>query len=235
MKRNAVWALFVAGAAAIAISVGSAMGRIFTQPDADWYVQIARGKTPEVLLPFAVRQMAPLFCRALASVLHVSLYSAFLIEGVAALLALLGLVGFLLIRARANGIVLAAIGGLAFWSILFNGLALPDLWYAALLAGFLVLLAQKHYLASALMMFPLFFSRESTILTLFCLSCGGLAAHAAVGLCSGSDCVLCRDASCQISYSGWALESRADKPTALYGGEGAVEFCEEYSWHTTLE
>lgn len=173
MKQIAVWALFVAGAAAIAISAGSALGRIFTQPDAEWYLQIARGKTPEVLLPFAARQMAPLVCQALTNVLHVSVYAAFLIEGVVALLALLGFVGFLLMRARANGIVFAAIGGLAFWSILFNGLALPDLWYAALLAGFLVLLAQKHFLASALMMFPLFFSRESTILALFCLFVAG--------------------------------------------------------------
>ena len=49
------------------------------------------------------------------------------------------------------------------------GLGLPDLWYAGLLSIFLLFLYQKHFLAAALMLFPLYLSRESTILVLFCL------------------------------------------------------------------
>lgn len=163
------WAVFVASSAAIALSAGAALGHIFTLPDTEWYLKIAQGNSGAVLQPFVVRQLGPLVCRALASVLHVSIESAFLMEGTVSLLVLLGIVGFLLLRAGVNPIMLAAVAGLTFWSELFNGLALPDLWYAALLGIFLLFLYQKRFLAAALMLFPLFLSRESTILVLFCL------------------------------------------------------------------
>jgi hypothetical protein len=146
---------------------------MFTQPDVAWYVKIAQGETGKVLQPFASRQMGPLVCQALMGVLHISVYSAFVVEGVAAILVLLGIVGLLLLRANANAIMLAAVGGLTFWSMLFNGLALPDLWFSAMLGVFLLLLERKHFLASALMLFPLFFSRESTLLVLICLLVAG--------------------------------------------------------------
>jgi hypothetical protein len=149
--------------------VGVAQGGIFTLSDVHWYLKIAQGETSSVLQPFASRQMGPLVARALTNVPHVSIFSAFVIEGVISIVVLLGAVGFLLLRAGAKLILLAAIGGLALWAELFNGLALPDLWFAALLGIFLVLLYFKRYLAGALMLFPLFFSRESSILVLLCL------------------------------------------------------------------
>lgn len=149
------------------------MGQIFTQPDVEWYLKIAQGNTSSVLQPFALRQLAPLVCRGISGLLHISIESAFLLEGFAALFVALSLIGLLLVRAGATPFLLAAVGGLAFWTELFNSLALPDLWYAALLSIFLVLLSQERFLLAGLMLFPLFLSRESTLLVLFCLLVAG--------------------------------------------------------------
>lgn len=162
------WALFVMGSAAISVLVGTAWGGIFTLPDAGWYLRIAQGDSSSVLQPFVLRQLGPLVCRALMFILPVGVETAFLIQGVVSLLVLLGIVGFLLVRSGTSPFMLAAIAGLAFWSEIYNGLALPDLWNAALLSIFLLLLHQKKFLPAALMLFPLFLSRESTILVLFC-------------------------------------------------------------------
>lgn len=167
------WALFLACTATLSVLIGTAFGDIFDLPDVEFYLKIAQGDTAHVLQPFALRQLGPLVCRAIAAALHVSINTAFLTEGVISMLVLVGIVGFLLLRAGARATMLLAVGGLAFWAALFNGLALPDLWFAALLSIFLLLLYQKHFLAAALMLFPLFLSRESTILVLVCLLVAG--------------------------------------------------------------
>ncbi len=167
------WAVFVACTALIAVIGGTAFGHIFNLPDVAFYLKIAQGDTAQVLQPFASRQLGPLVSRAIAFLLPISVDSAFLVEGVASLLVLVGIVGILLLRAGAGKPMFIAVGGLATWAALFNGLALPDLWFAALLSIFLLLLHQKHSLAAALMLFPLFLSRESTILVLLCLLVSG--------------------------------------------------------------
>ncbi len=172
-NRLGAWALFVGCTALVAVIGGTAFGKIFNLPDVKFYLQIAAGDTAHVLQPFASRQLGPLVCRALTSLLPVSVDSAFLVEGMTSLLVLVGGVGFLLMRAGASQRIFLAIGGLAFWAALFNGLALPDLWYAALLSIFLLLLYRKHFLAAACMLFPLFLSRESTILVLVCFLIAG--------------------------------------------------------------
>jgi hypothetical protein len=172
-KRIGTWAVFVACTASVAVIGGTAFGHIFNLPDVAFYLKIAQGDTAQVLQPFASRQLGPLVCRAIASLLHISVDSAFLVEGLVALLVLVGIVGFLLLRAGAGNPMFIAIGGLATWAALFNGLALPDLWYAAMLGIFLLLLYQKHFLAAAFLLFPLFLSRESTILVLVCLLIAG--------------------------------------------------------------
>jgi len=62
---------------------------------------------------------------------------------------------------------------MAFWSTLFNGLALPDLGYGALLALLLLLLDQQRFWLAALLLLPLALARESTALTLLCLLAAG--------------------------------------------------------------
>jgi hypothetical protein len=168
-----IWTLFVASTATVSVLVGTAFGDIFDLPDVEFYLKIAQGDTAHVLQPFALRQLGPLVCRAIAALLHVSVNAAFVTEGVVSLLVLLGIVGFLLLRAGAGTAMLLAVGGLAFWAALFNGLALPDLWFAALLGILLLLLYYQRFLVAAFMLFPLFLSRESTILVLVCLLVAG--------------------------------------------------------------
>jgi hypothetical protein len=69
--------------------------------------------------------------------------------------------------------MLPAVVGLLFWSQQFNALVMPDLFYAALLCGLLLLLYRQNFLPAALMMFPLALARESTLLTLACFLIAG--------------------------------------------------------------
>lgn len=162
------FAVFVVLTSAVAIIVGTSQGQVFTQSDASEYLAIARGET-NVIQPFASRQLGPLVVRVLSHVSHVSIYSGFLVEGLVSLVALTAITGLLLIEAGVPAALLAAVGGLAFWSGLYNGLVLPDLWYAAWIAVFLLMLRQNRVLVAALLLFPLYVSRESTILVLIIL------------------------------------------------------------------
>jgi len=69
--------------------------------------------------------------------------------------------------------MIAATVGLFFWSRQFSDLVLPDLFYAALLCIFLMLLSRQRFLVAALMMLPLAVARESTLLTVVCLLIAG--------------------------------------------------------------
>ena len=167
------WVLFVVITAIIAIPMGIALGAVFTQSDTNWYLSIAAGKSSEVIQPFTSRQLGPILAGAASRLIHIDLQTAFLAEGVLSLLVLLGVVGSFLVRDGSNKWLYASVGGLAFWTYLFNGLVLPDLIFSAILACCLLLLDLKHYLLGALMMFPLFVTRESAILVLVCLVVAG--------------------------------------------------------------
>ncbi len=71
-------------------------------------------------------------------------------------------------RAKAPRWIAFAVLGLYFWGLTFSGMVLPDLFYAALLSGFLLLVHAKHYAWASAMLFPLMLARESTILILLC-------------------------------------------------------------------
>lgn len=164
------WAAALAVAATFAFSIARAlhMGPIFQQSDVGYYLQMARGDIHSEMQPFASRQLGPAVVRLLAWILHWPVERAFILQGAISLLVTLGVVYFLITRSGAPRWILVAIAIVPFWPQLFVGLALPDLWYAALLAVFLLLVAQRRYLPAACMMFPLMVSRESTLLTVFC-------------------------------------------------------------------
>jgi hypothetical protein len=166
-------ASFVGLTAVMAVVGGRFIGNVFSQSDVAWYLKIAQGQTSTVLAPFSYRELDPLIARALAYALRIDIHTAFIVEGVFWLFLLLGIVGSLLIRAGTDPILVAAVAGLSLWPILFYELALPDLCFAALLAIFLLLLAQDQYLACALMFFPLWMSREATIVVLVCFFAAG--------------------------------------------------------------
>ena len=168
-----IWtiAVYVAVVSAAAAWMAWWLGHIFDQPDASFYLDMAEGRP--AILPFASRQLGPLLVRGLVHVLPLSIHEAFVLEGVAAMLFFVGATAFLLARSGAPQWTIPALGGMFFWVLQFHALVMPDLLYAALLSGFLLLLQRQHLLAAALMMFPLTLSRESTLLTVVCFLWAG--------------------------------------------------------------
>ena len=141
---------------------------VFVAGDARFYLGIATGDYSQVMQPFASRQLGALVVAGLMHVLHCSVETGFLLEGTASLVVMLVAIYYLALRTTAPRWLLFAMAFVPFWSILLQGLVLPDLWYSALLALMLLMLEEEYMLAAALMMFPLMLSRESTSLTLVC-------------------------------------------------------------------
>ena len=155
----------------LAVFTGWRMGNIFVQPDADTYMGIALGRP--AMLPFASRQLGPLAVRAIMRVVHLPIESAFLDLGLVSMLVMIATTAFLLIRSDAPRWMIYAVAGLMFWGFQFNALVMPDLLYAALICGFMLLLRKGQVTAACLMMFPMMLSRESTLLTLVCFLIAG--------------------------------------------------------------
>ena len=170
-RRRLTVAGFVATASLLAVGAALRMGHIFDQADTTHYLNLAAGRP--ALLPFASRQLGPLLVRGLVRLTHVSVEQAFFVEGTLALLFFTGTIAFLLVRSRSPKWIVPALAGMFFWTLVYNGLVLPDLFYAALLCGFLLLLRQRQMLAAGCMMFLLALARESTLLTLVCLLAAG--------------------------------------------------------------
>jgi hypothetical protein len=140
----------------------------FNVSDNLWYIRLASGDRHSVPQPFASRQLGAAVVHWIAAILHCSITSAFILQGTISLILVLIAVYALYVRTVAPRWLLLALAVVPFWAQLFNGLELPDIWYALLIAGFLWLLFRKQYILAALMMFPLMVSRESTSLTLLC-------------------------------------------------------------------
>ena len=170
-RRRWATVLFVALVFPLAVWTGYARGNIFVQPDAEIYVAMAQGQAGS--MPFASRQLGPLVVRAMMHLPHLPLQTAFLVLGLASMLMFVGTIAFLLVRSDAPQWTIYAIAGLMFWTFQFNSLVMPDLLYAALLCGFLLLLRQGQVMAACLMLFPLMLARESTLLTLVCFLIAG--------------------------------------------------------------
>jgi hypothetical protein len=165
----AQWVAYTGLAATLAISVGTWLDQMFTLNDAHWYLALASGQSNLVPQPFTSRQLAPLICRGLSYLGHWPVAQAFYTEGVLAIIVLVAATGTILVGEGVPVTMLIAVGALALWSQLFNGLVLPDLLNAALLSVFLLLLWQEKLTLAAAMMFPLMVSRESSILVAVCL------------------------------------------------------------------
>lgn len=163
--------LFTAVVCPVAVWLGFRTRDIFTQPDANRYLAMAAGQ--RVMMPFASRQLGPLLVRILSRSLNIEVTQAFEVLGFGSLLLFLIATAWLLVRSGAPRWMLYAVGGLMFWGFQWNALAMPDLLYAALLCGFLLLLREGQILTACLMMFPLTVSRESTLLTLACFLLAG--------------------------------------------------------------
>lgn len=170
-RRRWTVAIFTLTVFPIAVWIGCWMGTMFVQADAESYLGMARGKAE--MLPFASRQLGPMLARGIARQYHLPAESAFFDLGLASLLIFLGTTSWLLVRSDAPRWMIYALAGLMFWGFQFNALVMPDLLYATLVCGFLLLLRQGWVVAACLMMFPLMVTRESTLLTLVCFLIAG--------------------------------------------------------------
>ncbi len=156
---------------ALAIAVGVSTGKLFTDSDTIHYLHLAAGQP--AAQPFAARQLAPVLVRALTH-LGLTLHQGFWLLGVASLTFFVASVTFLLQQTPGASAsqtppwLLWSVLGLYFWSLQFAGMVLPDLFYAALLSGFLLLVRSGRLGWASGMLLPLMVARESTILVLLC-------------------------------------------------------------------
>jgi hypothetical protein len=146
---------------------------VFVAGDARFYLGIAIGDYSQVMQPFASRQLGALVVAALVHVLHWTVERGFLVEGGVSIVVMIAAIYPLALRTAAPRWLLFAMALVPFWAFLLQDLVLPDLWYSALLAVMLLMLASERMLGAALMMFPLMLSRESTSLTLICFLIAG--------------------------------------------------------------
>jgi hypothetical protein len=159
--------------AVLAVSIAVHLQPFFHIADSSHYLQLATGDVSGVMQPFASRPLGVLAARSLAALLRSSIHGGFYAEAGISLLVLLTVVCWLMLDTQAPRWMLVAVVVVPTWTTLVQNLVFPDLFYAALLAGMLALLARQHYFDAALMMFPLMLTRESTSLTLLCFLLAG--------------------------------------------------------------
>lgn len=161
LRRSAPPALV----SALAIAIGASYGKLFTDSDTNQYLALAAGHA--VPQPFAARQLGPLLVRGLSH-LGLGIHQGFWLLGILSLAFFVGTVAYLLDQAEAPGWLRWSVLGLSFWGLQFGGMVLPDLFYAALLCGFLLLIHAERPGWAAAMLLPLMVARESTLLVLLC-------------------------------------------------------------------
>jgi hypothetical protein len=154
--------------ASFAVSIAVHQQPFFHIADSSQYLRLANGNVQGAMQPFASRPLAPMLAHSLAASLHLSIHGGFYLEAALSLLVLLVIVCWLMLGSSAPRWMLVAVVVVPTWVTLVQNLVFPDLFYASLLAGMLLLLQREHLLAAALMMFPLMLTRESTSLTLLC-------------------------------------------------------------------
>lgn len=131
-------------------------------PDSLIYEDMAHGRS--VAQPFANRILHPAIVRGLATTLHISTDTAFLITDIAALFTFLAAACFVLLSFTRHALVVVAFLFSPFLLQLFRNGYLPDLPHAALLAVFFALLMRRRSAAALAVLFLLVLARESTLL-----------------------------------------------------------------------
>ena len=151
----------VAPVATVALVVAAGYDIPRFVPDSEQYAALARGHADQVASPFSQRVLHPALLRVLGST-GLGLRSAVVV------VALVALVGFVVAMARllrdlprwAPFLLLAV----PFTVYAYREAYLPDLAFAALLAGLLLVLRRSPRPWTALLLVPMFATRESTLL-----------------------------------------------------------------------
>lgn len=167
-KRSLNWIYFLLAAIiTFSLTVLFTPHTFFIQSDAFNYLAIARGQAM-LVEPFASRQFAPTLARLIAFSFHLTVERSFILQGLLSLAVLAGVTFRLLYRASAPAWLLLVLIPLPFWKMIFTDLALPDLFYAALLALLFWAISRSSLISAAAMFLPLALTRETTLLVLVC-------------------------------------------------------------------
>jgi len=156
--------LWVTVAYALGLLLGWPKSRPLIADSVD-YRALAMGETNQVLGSIAGRILHPLTVRAVSLAAGVNIDRAFFIVDLTALAVLLLTVGWIMKRTLGSAVYLLP---LLLTPVLVKDMFwlyyCQDLFYAALLACFFVLLISDHLWLAVLLMFPLYLTRESTLL-----------------------------------------------------------------------
>jgi hypothetical protein len=136
----------------------------FPYVDTDSYHYHAMAEGKPAIKPFAFRVLEPAIVRAFAHSTGRSLDEGFLLAGLLSGWTLLCGVLLLVLEQRRNSWLILALIPLPFWPETFRDYFLPDLFHAALVMLYLLLLRKRWWGWAAVMLVPMFLARESTLL-----------------------------------------------------------------------
>ena len=134
----------------------------YVDTDSLHYRAMAEGKP--AIKPFAFRVLEPAMVRVFAQSTGRSMDEGFLIGGLLSGWTLLCGVLLLVLEQRRNSWLVFALIPIPFWPETFRDYFLPDLFHAALVMVYLLLLRKRWWGWAAVMLIPMFLARESTIL-----------------------------------------------------------------------
>ena len=136
--------------------------------DSEWYIDLATGNYHNVGKPFINRIVYPLVARIVVIFTGVDTKNAFLALNIVSLLILLISLFIIIIPFISNKMLYATIIFTPVLIDLYLNYCLPELFYAALLGVFFLLLRQGKLWASLVFLFLLFLTRENTIVLSLC-------------------------------------------------------------------
>lgn len=132
--------------------------------DAEWYIAIANGHINEVIKPFSGRFLQPFLAGQLGSVFGISIDQSFFILAILSLVLFLFINAVLLKKILPSFLLMIPVFLIPYFATMLKAFFLPDLFYAFLIALFFLLLSYEMEVMSLILLFPLFLTRESTVL-----------------------------------------------------------------------
>ncbi|MEM3484503.1 MAG: hypothetical protein QXI12_02630 [Candidatus Methanomethyliaceae archaeon] len=137
----------------------------FLSTDSYWYIEMAEGRTQNVVKPFSTRILHPMTVAVLKGISGLNTHQSFFMVGLLALgILTMTLSSIIKSVTPYPAITIAFVLFTPFFLNLFKDYYLPDLFHAAALGLYFLLLVHNKLRSSLLVLFLLCLTRESTIL-----------------------------------------------------------------------
>lgn len=137
--------------------------------DSEWYIELATGNYHSVVKPFINRIIYPFLARLVVLLTGVNVKNAFLALNIVSLLIFLAVLFNIIKPFIANNKVFVPIIFTPVLFALYQNYCLPELFYAALVGVFFLLLRQGQFWVSLALLFLLFMTRENTLVLSLCV------------------------------------------------------------------